>query len=687
MTGNNTGGDFGTGRQLTLGKLLILLSITSLLFAFLLIFVLSGAVRDRAVQDLAREQAQQTSQLVFQTLYSEMRRGWNKTEIREVIDRLNEALPGLLINVYRGEIVEQQFGAMPGEHSVIAADPVLGQALRDGKDVMLFPDNDSMRYLYPVHATVECLVCHTQSHVGAVHGVVDVTYPIAKLKGTINQVISPLVGYFLLAMGLVFAILYFLLRRLVAMPLVNLVNVMQKISHEADFSLRVEGKNWIVELQRLTEYFNHLLGTMQDFNSRLEESSVRDSLTGLYNRRKFEVSLDTEISRAERHHHAFSLIMIDLDNFKYINDTFGHPVGDLVLKELSVLLSSDLRRGDLLARLGGDEFALVLPETPAAMGLQVANKLHQMLREREFELPVGKIRVTGSFSMVSYPDDGKSKEEIYAAMDVVLYKAKHHGKNQVMTAEPGQERTMMHIFRHGDLLRQALREGRVEAFLQPIVDVNSKVVVAYEALARLRDGDKVLEAHEFIEVAEELGMVQEVDRIVFHNAMSQLQEIVKERPDIRMFFNLSARSFSDLGWMRSIPAMVQQQGVACENIVLEITEREALPHLTEVKEVIDQLRQYKIAFALDDFGSGFSSFLYLKFLAVDYVKIEGSFVRQIALDDRDRIMVQHIHQMAKEFGLKTVAEFVEDEETAKILADMGVDLAQGFYYGVPAAHS
>ena len=660
MLSNKSGRGFWEGKQISLGKLLIMLSVFSLLFSFLVIFALSGAVRDRAVQDLAREEAQQTSRLVFQNLYSVMRKGWNKGEIKEVIARLNESLPGLSINVYRGEIVEKQFGAMPGERAVIAADPILDQALHDVNDVMLFPDNDSMRYLYPVRAKVECLVCHTQSHVGAVHGVIDVTYPIATLKRSINEVISPIVGYFLLAMGLLFAILYFMLRRLVAIPLVHLVGVMQKIIHETDFSHRVEGKSWIVELQRLTEYFNHLLGTMQSYNSQLEESSVRDPLTGLYNRRRFEQFIDQEISRAERHHHAFSLIMIDLDNFKFINDTYGHPIGDLVLKEMSVLLSSDLRRGDLLARLGGDEFVLVLPETPSSMGLQVANKLHQMLGEHEFELPVGKIQVTGSFSMVSYPEDGKSRDEIYAAMDVVLYKAKRHGKNMVMTADSEQERTMMHIFRHGDLLRRALREGRIEAFLQPIVNVGTHEIVAYEALARLRDGEKeiAIAACEFIEVAEELGMVQEVDQVVFQDALSYLKKIVVDRPDIKMFFNLSARSFSDKEWMRAIPEMVRQQGVACENIVLEITEREALPHLTEVKEVIDELRKFNIAFALDDFGSGFSSFLYLKFLAVDYVKIEGSFVRQIAVDGRDRIMVQHIHQMSKDFGLKTVAEFV-----------------------------
>lgn len=685
MVSHVTGKIFEGAKQVTLGKLLVLLSIVSLLFAFLLIFFLSGAVRERAVQDLTRAQAQQTSRLVFQSLYSAMRKGWNKAEIKEIIGRLNESLPGVSIDVYRGEIVERQFGVMPGESVAIAADPVLAQALHGGEDVMLFPDKNSMRYLYPVHAKEECLVCHTQSHVGAVHGVIDITYPIHNVQMSINHVVGSLAAYFLLVMGLVLASLYFMLRHMVAVPLVSLVGVMKEVIHEMDFSHRVAGSRWIVELKSLSEYFNHLLSTVHEYNQKLEQLAERDPLTNLYNRRKFEEALDYEIGRAARHHHTFSLIMIDLDNFKFINDTHGHPVGDMVLKELALLLVSGLRRGDLLARLGGDEFALILPETPADMGLQVASKLHQSLQEREFDLPAGKIRLTGSFSMVSYPEDGKTKEEIYAAMDMVLYKAKHHGKNRVMTAESEQDRTLMNVFRHGDLLRQALREDRVEVFLQPIVDVSSEMVVAYEALARIRDGETMIPAAEFIEVAEELGMDKELDRVVFRKALSHLSKIEIGRPEIKMFFNLSARSFGDMEWMRTIPAMVEKQGVACENIVLEITEREALPHLSQVKEVIDELRRSHIAFALDDFGSGFSSFLYLKYLAVDYVKIEGSFVRQIALDERDFIMVDHIHQMSKEFGLKTVAEFVEDEETAKMLAKIGVDFAQGHFYGHPAA--
>jgi diguanylate cyclase (GGDEF)-like protein len=678
------GGLLDNIKQLTLGRLLILLSLMAALLAALLIYYLSETIRNRAIHELAREDAQQTSKLVFQSLYSAMRKGWNKAEINGSIQRLNSTFPDLRINVYRGEVVTRQFGAMEGEQEKIRDDRELAAALLDGKDSMSFLGDESIRYLFPVIATEECLACHTQSQVGAVHGVIDITYPIRDLKVSFSIVINTIVGYTLVVIATVFVILYLKLRYLVALPIASLVGVMRSVTLDMDMSRRVTGPSWLVEIKHLAEYFNHLLQTVQEYNAKLEELSVRDPLTGLYNRRKFHEFLQYEIIRAERHQHGFSVIMIDLDNFKYINDTFGHPIGDMVLKELTSMLGEGLRKGDVLARLGGDEFAIILPETPAANGLLVANKLHQLLVGREFELPVGKIRTTASFSMVSYPEDGKTEEVLYSAMDVVLYKAKLQGKNQVMTADSEADRSMMTIFRQGDFLRNALREDRIEAFLQPIYELKSGTVMAYEVLVRIRDGETIIPAGEFVEVAEELGMAQELDREVFRKGLVHYAAIAREHPQAKLFFNLFPRSFGDIEWVRGIPGLVRAAGVPCEKIVLEITEREALPNLMQVRALIEELRASKIAVALDDFGSGFSSFLYLKYLSIDYVKIEGSFVRQIAADQRDRVMVEHINSMAHEFGLKTVAEFVEDEMTAKMLAEIGVDYAQGYYYGAPA---
>jgi len=670
--------------RLTIGRLLIVLSILSMIVAFALIFAMSGMVRDRAIHDLARDDAKQTSHMVFQSLYSAMRKGWSKQEINEIVERLNAAIPGTKIKVYRGEIVTRQFGEMEGERALVEKDAALHQAISDGHDVLLFPDKTTIRYLYPVLADKECLSCHTQSHVGAVHGVIDISYPINNLKVSFSEVINTIVAYTLIVIGGVFAILYFQLRYLVVLPIANLVGVMRNVTLDMDLSHRVSSTTWLQELKHLAEYFNHLLKTVQEYNTKLEELSIRDPLTGLYNRRKFEEFMQHEVIRASRHLRGFSVIMIDLDNFKYINDTFGHPIGDMVLKELSAMLGEGLRRGDVLARLGGDEFALILPETDATNGLQVANKLHQVLAGKEFELPVGRIRSTASFSMVSFPEDGKTAEQIYAAMDVVLYKAKARGKNQVMTAESEEDRSMMSIFKQGDFLRNALHDDRIEAFLQPIVNVQTSAVMAFEVLVRIRDGEVIIPAGEFIEVAEELGMAKELDRRVFTKGLAHYAKVAASHPQARFFFNLFPRSFNDLDWVRGIPDLVRSMGVPCENIVLEITEREALPNLTQVRAVIEELRASKISVALDDFGSGFSSFLYLKYLAIDYVKIEGSFVRNMVADERDRIIVEQINSMAHRFGLKTVAEFVEDKMTAEMLAEVGVDYAQGYYYGLPA---
>ncbi len=667
-------------RTFSIGQFTLLLSAAIIVFAGVMVLLLSSFIERRAVEELAEEEARQTSELIFQSLYSAMRKGWTQDEIGEIVARLNQAQPDATIRVFRGQGVIEQYGERAGEVEHREGDALLLETLRTGEDKLIQRD-EQLRYLYPVIAKQECQACHAVP-VGSVNGVVDITFPITDLRVSLGFVIRSVIIYFAIVLSIICGAIYLKLRYFVAFPIARFVKVIDEIIQHTDLTRRIEGRgSHLREVQLLSDHFNRLLSTIEDYQDRLRLYSERDPLTGMYNRRKFEEFLKIEVDRGLRHNRSFALIMMDVDNFKHINDTYGHPVGDLALKELAAVLSKRLRRTDVVARLGGDEFAILLPDTTLPQGQVAAENLRRELGEAIIHLPVGNTRAHASFGLVCFPENGTDVEKLSIAMDVAMYKAKRLGKNRVSTLDSSEEDMVMEVFNRGQQLQSALDEDRVVPYFQPICDTATGRPFGYEVLARIRDGEALIAAGDFIETAEELGLARAIDEAVFRRAIASVAGTAGA--DAHLFFNLSARTIADVDWMRAIPDLVRSHGLKTDQIVLEITEREALPQFDTLVDLMEDLRGQGIAFALDDFGSGFSSFLYLKYLAVDYVKIEGSFVRHLASDPRDRIMVQHIHDMAREFGLRTIAEFVEDEETSQILHDMGIDLGQGYHYGRP----
>ncbi|AKH19684.1 hypothetical protein AAY24_04150 [Sedimenticola thiotaurini] len=660
-------------------KFILLLSVGYLVFSLIAIFLISTNIKQKAISDLSREDARQTAELIFQSLYSVMSDGWDKQEISATIERLNQAAPNIEIMSYRGDPVINEFGDTPGQIKQRESDPLIQQALANGQEILQTSQTE-IRFIYPVIAERACIQCHKQSTPGDVNGVIDIRYPVENLKVSLSLMINVMLGYISLLLALLFIGLFFKLKTFVIQPISALTDIMGDISQHADLTKRVRYKSRILEVQHLTSYFNRMLVTLQDFQYRLEQLSARDPLTGLYNRRKFEQFLDYEVDRATRHQRSFCLIMIDLDNFKHINDTYGHPVGDMALQKLALLLMEQTRKSDVIARLGGDEFAIILPETDFEHGLSSAEKLRHILTDSTLELPDCKISISASFGVVSYPDNGDGVENLNIAMDVAMYKAKHSGKNCVAVLDEREKVAEMEIFTKGEFLRQALEDERITVFLQPIVQIPGELY-AYEVLARIESDDKYTAASEFIHAAEELGLTIELDMEVFKQGIKHLANHPAEKS--RLFFNLASHTLAKEQVIHEMVAFAQEMGIQLQRIVFEITEREALPRISELSRLIDELHELGIEFALDDFGSGFSSFLYLKYLAVDYVKIEGSFVRQIAVDQRDRIMVEHIASIANQFGIKTIAEMVEDEETDQLLRTYGINYAQGYYYGHP----
>ena len=419
--------------------------------------------------------------------------------------------------------------------------------------------------------------------------------------------------------------------------------------------------------------------------SELEYFAGHDPLTDLYNRRIFEDLLRYEVSRAKRKGYRFSLILIDLDNFKYVNDTYGHNIGDAVLKSVADQLEASIRDGDVVARIGGDEFVILLSETSLSDAVKVAERIRRNLEKNRICVFDGSvISISASLGVVEYPTHGSSKEELMMIVDNALYRAKDLGKNKVYVPTKEEiKQTIKEKRKEFYILQEALDQNLFIPYYQPIFDLKNGKIHAYEVLARLKEpSGEVISAYRFITLAEKLGKIKDIDRIVIKKA---LMKKASSKAGFKIFLNLSAKDISDDSFWNYIFSVVKKTGLKPEDIVFEITEREAIKGIGEFQSLLSKLKTRGYRFAIDDFGSGYSSFYYLKHLPIDYVKIDGEFIRELSSKDhKSTAFVESIVLLCKRLKIKTVAEFVENEDILKIVKDIGIDYGQGYFLGYPS---
>ncbi|WP_457621449.1 putative bifunctional diguanylate cyclase/phosphodiesterase [Persephonella sp.] len=416
----------------------------------------------------------------------------------------------------------------------------------------------------------------------------------------------------------------------------------------------------------------------------LEYFAGHDPLTDLYNRRIFEDLLNYEVGRAKRKNYRFSLILADLDNFKYINDTYGHHVGDIVLKSVADLLESSIRDGDLVARIGGDEFVILLSETELEKAIIVAERIRKSLENNKLCIFEGAvISVSASLGVVEFPTHGTTKEELMMVVDSALYRAKDLGKNKVYVPTNEEiERTIKEKRKEFSILQEAIDKELFIPYFQPIYDLKTDTVHAYEVLARLKDENgEIISAYRFISLAEKLGKIKDIDKTIIKKALSAKAKFnIKEK----LFLNLSAKDISDDTFWQYIFSLVSDLEINPEEIVFELTEREAVKETAEVQALIMKLKEKGFGFAIDDFGSGYSSFYYLKYFPIDYVKIDGEFIKELKFSDSESLaFVESMNLLCKRLNIKTVAEFVENQEILDLLKKIDVDFGQGYYLGLP----
>jgi len=420
----------------------------------------------------------------------------------------------------------------------------------------------------------------------------------------------------------------------------------------------------------------------------LSHQAAHDALTGLINRREFENRLNVALASVRANpelHHA--MIYVDLDQFKVVNDTCGHAAGDQLLREITGLLQTRVRAADVIARLGGDEFGILLEHCSSAMALRLADGLRQAIRDYRFTWESNTMQIGASLGIVEMTCDTDSIATLLSAADLACYSAKDGGRNRVQLYDPESASARHREMRWVARLTSAADEGRLEMVFQPIkpVAAGSSQRPHYELLLRLKDedGHEVMPS-EFIPAAERYNVMPILDRWVVERVLA---ELVPSRHDgvhvapYTVAVNLSGTTLSDQGFVESLLRQLEEHEPTPGVLCFEITETSAITNLANASYIMRELASRGCLLALDDFGSGLSSFNYLRNLPVHYLKIDGQFVQDVAHDRVDRSLVEAIVQVGRAMGIETIAERVESQEVLDTLAEIGVGYAQGWLLG------
>lgn len=421
-----------------------------------------------------------------------------------------------------------------------------------------------------------------------------------------------------------------------------------------------------------------------------------DGLTGLTNRTRFIELLNGWIIEARTEGGTGALFLIDIDQFKFISDAYGNGMGDEFLRRVAKLLQVTLRyintryfnetgKESLLCRLSGDEFAIFIPGVNRVEGVAVAEQIRKGL-EGFYQSDV-PCHMTASIGVSLYPEHGNTTSELLTRADAAMYRAKELGRNRFHFYTP-EERDIEQM--HSRLvwkenILKALKEDRFEAWFQPIMDLTEDKVRHYEVLARMRghDGGVILPGP-FIDIAERFGLVSSIAKVIMEKAMRLQAETSRSGNPLTFCLNVSGKELGDKEFLYFLQSKIHETGVDPERLIFEVTETASIGDLDRAIKFLRALKAIGCHVSLDDFGIGFTSFLYLKEMHVDYVKIAGPFIKNIENNLNDRLFVKAITDVAKGMGIKTIAEFVETEESKKTLKEIGVDYAQGYFIGRPS---
>ncbi len=492
--------------------------------------------------------------------------------------------------------------------------------------------------------------------------------------------------WFLTSIAILFVVfIYFKLNKSLLLPIEMITEAIQADPASSEQLLHFESRN-SKEINILVNAFNHMRKQVHHRQMVLEFQAMHDSLTGLPNRALLQDRLDQSIRQAERNDTEMSLLLLDLDRFKDINDTLGHPVGDVVLRKISKRLEECLRATDTVARLGGDEFAII---TSYSDKQQIESFIERIVKKVESVITINdqRLHVGLSVGVASFPKDGLDPDTLIQHADIAMYSAKRENKNQEFYKTEKDYYNADNLTLLADF-KAELKEpsDRIQIYFQPVVEVKSKNVTSVEALIRWDHPEQgMLPVEQIIKMAEQTGLISELTYWVIQKSVNEYAKWNKR--NISLAINLSVMNLQDGELINCIQSTLEKEKVSPNNLTFEITESAVMSDPVRAKEVLETLNDMGVELSIDDYGTGFSSLAYLKLLPVKYLKIDKSFVIDMLENENDGIIVHSTIELAHNLGLSVVAEGVENDKTLTDLSILGCDYVQGYYVSKPMPSS
>jgi diguanylate cyclase (GGDEF)-like protein/PAS domain S-box-containing protein len=422
---------------------------------------------------------------------------------------------------------------------------------------------------------------------------------------------------------------------------------------------------------------------------KLAEAQMRvmadqDALTELVNRIGFERALTEHVVHSARYGNAGSVIAVGIDNFKYVNESLGTEAGDELLVSLSDLIHRRVRKTDILARVGGDIFGVLVHGTNMVNALDVADDLLRTIRRQAFVLRGEGMRVTASAGVTSVEERSVLGAALLAEAETAMHDAKESGRDRVIGHDPAGRTAVEQKRAWSERVRQATERGLFVLTSQPIVNLESGEATQHEVLVRMRDdGGGLVMPAAFLATAERFGLIGGVDRWVTQQAVRLIEAHNRQGHNLILEVNLSGKTMTDARFPDEVKRQLSSAGIDPASLIFEVTETAAVADMEHARKFAQSLARVGCRFALDDFGSGYASFYYLKHLPISYLKIDGEFVRELPDSPADQLIVKALVDVCEGLGIKTVAEFVTDQRTMDIVRELGVDFAQGYHLGKP----